>query len=241
MFKTIITISFTLLAFVCLSFTSSHLSSGSISKAPDAEFKAHELYEEIGLNNQSYPPYDIFELALKGYNNLSSARDVVKKHILTVIDFSKPSNEKRLWVLNLDTQKVLFNDYVAHGRNSGDVFANTFSDKPNSYMSSIGFYLTDQTYQGKNGLSLRLDGLEEKYNQHARDRAIVMHGADYVSTDFIKKYGRLGRSFGCPSVSMEIYKDVIETICDGSLLFIYYPDKNYLQHSDILNPQHPAS
>jgi hypothetical protein len=241
MIKTLVTISLTLLAFACLSFASTHLSSGSISKTPANKFKSPALYEQIEWNNQSYPPYNIFELAVKGFNNLSSMRGVVKKHILTVIDFSKPSNEKRLWVIDLKSRKVLFNDYVAHGRNSGDLFAKTFSDKSNSYMSSIGFYLTDHTYQGKHGLSLRLDGLEEKYNQHARDRAIVMHGADYVSTDFIKKYGRLGRSYGCPSVSMDIYKDVIETICDGSLLFIYYPDKNYLQHSAILNPLRPAS
>jgi hypothetical protein len=201
--------------------------------------KARELYHKIGLSNQNYPAYDVFAIALRGFNNLK-AKHEIKKSILTIIDFSKSSNEKRLWVIDLDKHKVLFNDYVAHGRNSGNEFAKTFSDKPNSYMSSIGFYFTGQTYQGKHGLSLRLDGLEEKYNQHARDRAIVMHGANYVSTDFIKKYGRLGRSYGCPSVSMDIYKDVIETICDGSLLFIYYPDKNYLQHSGILNTVLPV-
>ena len=240
MIKNLIAISLIFLAFVGLSFASTPLSE-SISKTPDAKFDAPELYEEIGLNNHTYPPYDIFELALKGYNNLSSTRGVVRKNILTVIDFSKSSNEKRLWVIDLDAHKVLFNDYVAHGRNSGEEFANFFSDKPNSYMSSIGFYVTGKTYQGKHGLSLRLDGVDGNFNKNARDRAIVMHGADYVSADFIKKYGRLGRSYGCPSVSMDIYKDVIETICDGSLLFIYYPDKNYLQHSAILNPLIPAA
>ncbi|MCK9270041.1 MAG: murein L,D-transpeptidase catalytic domain family protein [Bacteroidales bacterium] len=239
MIKNLIAISLIFLAFVGLSFASTPLSE-SISKTPDAKFDAPELYEEIGLNNHTYPPYDIFELALKGYNNLSSTRGVVRKNILTVIDFSKSSNEKRLWVIDLDAHKVLFNDYVAHGRNSGDGFAKFFSDKPGSYMSSIGFYVTGKTYQGKHGLSLRLDGVDGNFNKNARDRAIVMHGADYVSADFIKKYGRLGRSYGCPSLSMDIYKDVIETICDGSLLFIYYPDKNYLQHSVILNPVQPT-
>ncbi|HZK08404.1 MAG TPA: murein L,D-transpeptidase catalytic domain family protein [Bacteroidales bacterium] len=241
MIKKLIAISFALLAFAGLSFVTSHLSATTPSSpTSDAYAKAPELYEEIGSINQNYPSYDVFALAIKGFNNLKATQKI-KKSILTVIDFSKSSNEKRLWVIDLKTRKVLFNDYVAHGRNSGDEFAKTFSDIPSSYMSSIGFYVTDITYQGKHGLSLRLDGVDGNFNKNARERAIVMHGADYVSPDFINKYGRLGRSFGCPSVSMEIYKDVIETICDGSLLFIYYPDKKYLQHSSILNPPGSAT
>jgi hypothetical protein len=139
-----------------------------------------------------------------------------------------------LWVIDLNTRSVLFHDYVAHGRNSGDEFANIFSNKPQSYMSSIGFYLTGETYSGKHGLSLRLDGMDTEYNHNARSRAIVMHGADYVSEAFIQKHGRLGRSFGCPSVSMEISDRIISAICEGSMLFIYYPDENYLKHSTLL-------
>ncbi|MFP4470691.1 MAG: murein L,D-transpeptidase catalytic domain family protein [Bacteroidales bacterium] len=199
---------------------------------------AANLYDEIGLINQSYPPYDVFAMALKGYQNLK-ASEKVNKDILTVIDFSKSSNEKRLWVIDLNTKKVLFNDYVAHGRNSGNEFANNFSNLPQSFMSSIGFYLTAETYHGKHGLSLRLDGIDGDFNYNARSRAIVMHGADYVSEDFIKKYGRLGRSYGCPSVSMDIFNDVIDTIREGSLLFIYYPHKDYPERSAVLNPEMP--
>lgn len=195
---------------------------------------AANLYDEIGLTNQSYPSYDVFAMALKGYQNLK-ASEKVNKDILTVIDFSRSSNEKRLWVIDLNTRRVLFNDYVAHGRNSGNEFAKKFSNRSQSYMSSIGFYVTGETYHGKHGLSLRLDGMDREYNHNARNRAIVMHGADYVSEDFIKKHGRLGRSFGCPSVSMDIYKDVIDTIREGSLLFIYYPDHDFPTRSAVLN------
>lgn len=187
-------------------------------------------------NTVSMPSKEAFTLALKGFNNLKSMPGKVKKDILTVIDFSLPSTQKRLWVIDLSTNKVLFNDWVAHGKNSGNNLANAFSNVPNSYTSSIGFYLTAETYHGKHGLSLRLDGMDKGFNDNARRRAIVMHGADYVSGDFIKSYGRLGRSFGCPSVSMDIYKDVIGTISDGSLLFIYSPDKNFLEKSSVLNP-----
>ena len=194
-------------------------------------------YKKLGAVNDAYPSYEVFSLAMQGYRKMKATKGAVQKNIITVIDFSKSSNEKRLWVINLDTRRVLFNDYVAHGRNSGKEFAQTFSNIPNSYMSSIGFYLTSKTYQGKHGLSLRLDGMDGTFNSNARQRAIVMHGADYVSDDFIKKHGRLGRSYGCPAVSMDIYQDLIQTICEGSLLFIYYPDAEYQQHSEILNPK----
>ncbi len=194
------------------------------------------LYETLLSENRvPLPDYKVFELALKGYRNLK-AGSKVKKDILTVIDFSKSSNEKRLWVIDLKTRKVLFNDYVAHGRNSGNEYARRFSDRPDSHMSSIGFYITGNTYTGRHGLSLILDGKDAGYNTHARQRAIVMHGANYVSADFIKKYGRLGRSNGCPSIPMDIYQDVIKTIRGGSTLFIYYPDQDFIQRSVVLNP-----
>lgn len=139
-------------------------------------------------------------------------------------------------MIDLQNKKILFNDLVAHGKNSGGVYAQNFSNTENTYMSSLGFYLTGNTYHGKHGLSLILEGMDKDYNDNARNRAIVMHGANYVSNDFIKKYGRLGRSFGCPSLPPGIYKKVIDTIRDGSCLFIYYPDKNFLAKSQVLNP-----
>lgn len=186
-------------------------------------------------NTASMPSEEAFTLAIKGFNNLKAVPGKVKKDILTVVDFSLPSTEKRLWVIDLSASKVLFNDYVAHGRNTGNNLAEAFSNVPNSYASSIGFYMTAETYHGKHGLSLRLDGMDKGFNDNARSRAIVLHGADYVSNDFIEKYGRLGRSYGCPSVSMDIYEDVIGTISEGSLLFIYSPDEKFVNKSTVLN------
>lgn len=140
-----------------------------------------------------------------------------------------------MWIIDLASKNVLFNDYVAHGRNSGENEAVSFSNLNGSYMSSIGFFLTAETYLGKHGLSLRLEGMDDEYNSNARNRAIVMHGADYVGADFIKQHGRLGRSLGCPSVSKEIHEDVIETIKEGTTLFIYYPDSEFLKQSKLLN------
>ncbi|WP_321287657.1 murein L,D-transpeptidase catalytic domain family protein [uncultured Sunxiuqinia sp.] len=184
----------------------------------------------------SLPSFEAFSLALKGFNNLKIVPENLKKDILTIVDFSLSSCEKRLWVIDMKKNKVLYNDLVAHGKNSGANFAKKFSNIPNTNMSSLGFYVTGKTYQGKHGLSLYLDGMDRELNANARKRSIVMHGAKYVSHDFIKKYGRLGRSLGCPSLSMDIYKDVIQTIQGGSCLFIYYPDKQFLAKSTILNP-----
>ena len=193
------------------------------------------MYEELSLANFiKMPSLEVFSYAMRGYNKLKAQKQI-KKDILTIIDFSLSSNEKRLWIIDLKKGKVLFNDLVAHGRNSGNEFASKFSNVPNTNMSSLGFFVTGRTYQGKHGLSLFLNGKDQGFNHNARKRAIVMHGANYVSYDFIKKYGRLGRSFGCPSVSMEIHEDVIKTIADGSAMFIYYPDKQYLDRSLVLN------
>ncbi len=196
------------------------------------------VYSELADNNPSIlPSVEVFAIAYKGHQALKEVQGKVNKEILTVIDFSLSSNEKRLWIIDLEQNQVLFNDYVAHGRNSGNEKAGVFSNTSGSYMSSIGFYVTGDTYQGKHGLSLFLEGMDKDFNCNARNRAIVMHGADYVSADFIKKYGRLGRSLGCPSVSMEIHEEVINTIKDGSTLFIYYPDPAFLEKSETLNPK----
>ena len=198
------------------------------------ELKVKNIYSELIDNSQSLPSFEVFNLALKGFHNLKSETQELKRDILTVIDFSLSSNEKRMWVIDLQNKKVLFNDLVAHGRNSGNEFARKFSNVPETNMSSIGFYITGKTYHGKHGLSMFLHGKDKGFNDNAKKRAIVMHGADYVSESFIKKYGRLGRSFGCPSVSMTIYKDLINTIADGTCIFIWYPDENFLEKSNVL-------
>ena len=180
------------------------------------------------------PSPDVFEMAYKGYITLKG-KNGLNRNILTIADFSLPSTEKRLWVFDMDKKEILFNEWVAHGKNSGENYAAKFSNIPHTNMSSIGFYITGDTYSGKHGLSLYLDGQEEEFNSKARERAIVIHGADYVSENFIKAYGRLGRSFGCPALSMDSYKQIIESISRGSCLFIYYPDKTYLKRSTVLN------
>jgi hypothetical protein len=154
---------------------------------------------------------------------ISAFLPLAKTHIVTLIDFSLPSTEKRLWTIDMLTGEVLFNTYVAHGRNSGDDVALSFSNIPESHQSSLGFYLTEQEYIGKNGNSMRLKGLEKNINDKAWDRSIVVHGADYATDGFIKNNGRLGRSFGCPAIPPEITDKFIETVKDGSLLFIYHP------------------
>lgn len=147
---------------------------------------------------------------------------------------SQPSVNKRLYVIDLVKRQLLYHTYVAHGRNSGDLYADKFSNEISSYQSSLGFYQTLGTYQGKHGLSLKLQGLESGFNTNALSRAVVMHGADYVSEDFIKKIGRLGRSFGCPAIPYNVHKAIIETIKNGACLFVYSPNKQYLQKSSFL-------
>lgn len=156
-------------------------------------------------------------------NNLSSFDKKVSNHIFTFVDFSLPSTFKRLWTINGETGEILFNTYVAHGRNTGDNEPVHFSNKPQSHQSSLGFYLTCNSYIGKHGKSLRLQGLEKGINDKAMERAIVIHGADYVSETFINAHGRLGRSHGCPAIPNDIVNDFIDTVKEGSLLFIYHP------------------
>ncbi|HLN54591.1 MAG TPA: murein L,D-transpeptidase catalytic domain family protein [Bacteroidales bacterium] len=200
-------------------------------ETPEQQIVYNEL---ISLNSPDVPSYEVFELAYRGYNNLMK-KQAFSKNILSIADFSKPSTEKRLWVIDMNTRKILFHDFVAHGRNSGENFAGKFSNSPNSNMSSLGFYITGETYSGKHGLSLYLNGKDPQFNDKARERAIVIHGADYVSQDYIKKYGRLGRSFGCPALSMDSYQSIIGTIEQGSCLFIYYPDEEFVKKSKWLN------
>jgi hypothetical protein len=147
----------------------------------------------------------------------------LKEPIATLIDFSLPSTQKRLWLVNLESGEILLHTYVAHGRNSGGDLPQDFSNVPQSFQSSLGFYLTDQVYQGKHGRSMRLKGLEKGINDKAMERAIVVHGADYVSEDFIKNHGRLGRSQGCPALPRELTDVFIDQTREGTLLFIFHP------------------
>jgi len=178
------------------------------------------------------PDYEVFTKALTGFFNLKAGYKI-KNNLLTIIDFSLSSNMERMWVIDMNKLKVVNYSLVAHGRNSGDEFAKYFSNKPSSYQSSLGFYLTGDIYYGKHGMSLYLDGVEPDVNDKARDRAIVMHGANYVSRDFIRNYGRLGRSFGCPSIPMEKHEEVISMLSGRSCIYIYYPDEKYLTTSNM--------
>lgn len=170
------------------------------------------------------------KLALNAFEHAEQT-GVVKKPILTLIDFEKGSDKKRMWVIDLDNATVKFHTYVAHGKNSGNVFAKAFSNQVNSKESSLGTYVTDTTYTGHKGLSLHLKGLEKGINDNAYRRSIVMHGAKYVSAELAEKAHRIGRSWGCPAINTALAKPVIDMIKNGSVLFMYYPDTTYLHHS----------
>jgi hypothetical protein len=211
-------------------------SPSSILKEISAENHFIELINSNSFNEKfAVPQRDILSLGIKGYLKLKEDGNMPEGKPLTVIDFSLPSTEKRMWIIDLQDSVILHHGYVSHGRNSGDLMAQKFSNKNSSYMSSLGFYLTAETYQGKHGYSLRLDGLEPGFNDNARERAIVIHGADYAREDFIKQTGRLGRSLGCPALPHEITVEIIDMIKDRSVLFIYGKDDNYLNQSQFLN------
>jgi hypothetical protein len=162
------------------------------------------------------------------------------KH-LAVIDYSRPSTEPRLWVFDLVKGNLMFEELVAHGRNTGEQLATRFSNVEGSKMSSLGLFRTASTYYGNNGYSLRLDGLEQGFNDKAMVRAIVMHGAPYVSEAIVDRLGRLGRSWGCPAVRQEVARTMIDTLKDGAVLFAYYPDKKWLSESALLSCKDPAT
>lgn len=179
------------------------------------------LYESIQKNGFSLPNFTSFSRAIDGFSILKE-KGIIQNPILTIIDFDLPSTQKRLWVIDMNKSEILFHSLVAHGKNSGDLNASDFSNENESYKSSLGFYLTNETYTGTHGLSLRLDGLERNKNDNARTRAIVMHGADYVSPNFIKTHQRLGRSFGCPALPIELTQKIVTTIKDKSCLYIHH-------------------
>ena len=194
---------------------------------------AASLYERLDLKKMGLD-YTALEYAYKGYQNLREKGLVKKSDLLTVVDFSQSSRKKRFYIIDVANEKVLLNTYVAHGKNTGVDMATRFSNIPESLQSSLGFYLTKGTYQGKHGLSLRLAGLEKGFNDKAEARAIVLHGADYIG-EHRKGAAYMGRSFGCPAVPRNLSDKVISTIKEGSVLFIYHPSAGYLHGSKLLN------
>ena len=196
--------------------------------------EASELYDQIELKDAGLSK-KAFQYAFTGYTYLLSHHLLSNENIITVCDFSQSSKNKRLYIIDLEEKSILINTYVAHGRKTGGEFARSFSNRLNSHKSSLGFYITEQEYLGENGISLKIHGLERGFNDKADRRGIVIHGSDYVGADFLNWNKFNGRSFGCPAVPSNEIEEIIQTIKDGSCLFIYYPTKKYLIKSKILN------
>lgn len=195
------------------------------------------LYDQLalgalGLSQKAY------EYALAGYERLLEEGKLKNDDILSIVDFSLPSSKKRLFVIDLASGKLLFNSLVSHGRNSGKDMATNFSNSQESFKSSLGFYVTGSTYRGKHGYSLKLEGEEEGINSNAMSRGIVMHAASYVDEKLARLQGYIGRSLGCPAVPVKLHKKIISKIQNGSCLFMYSPDQNYISASKML--QHAA-
>ncbi len=205
----------------------------SVKTGSPAPSNISGLYDNLKLNSLGLSR-EAFDYAIKGYNHLRSTGKLKNDKIISIVDFSLPSGKRRLFILDLINYKILFNTFVAHGRNSGKDFANQFSNKNESYQSSLGFYVTRDTYDGKHGYSLRLEGEEQGINDNAINRAIVMHSAWYVNEKIVRSQGYIGRSQGCPAIPEELNKPIIEKIKNGSCLFLYSPNKKYISQSPIL-------
>lgn len=216
---------------IALGVLASPATADSIRRGGDAkaDFSAAFADADIGTLDRN-----VLDLALGAASCAIQSGDVKGPRTLTVIDYSKPSSQERLWVFDLTTRELLYEELVAHGQGTGANVATKFSNDNESHQTSLGLFVTDTTYVGKNGYSLRLDGLDEGYNDRARDRAIVMHGAPYVSEAFVKANGRLGRSWGCPAVSDAVARQLIDRVKGGGLVFAYYPDAKFLKTSKYL-------
>ncbi len=217
--------------FVFLVFAVAGFAGSSSDNPGETIADARYIFEELGNETMSF---EAFDLEFRGWKEVKDSIGLTD-NVISVLDFSQPSTSKRFYLIDLDTRQVIFQDYVAHGKNTGNLMAEKFSNTPHSNQSSLGFYKTGETYFGKHGLSLRLDGLEKGINDRARQRAIVIHSAKYAEESFIKKYGRLGRSFGCPALPSGNYEEIIKLIKGGTLLFIYFPESRYLENSSVLN------
>lgn len=211
------------------------LTSNITSSAPIfAQQAVPDLNTQVQHLSRKAPQLDkkVLKLALTAYKN-ADKKGSVKKPVLTVIDYSLPSNKQRMWIFDLNKERLLYNTYVAHGKNSG-IVANHFSNRESSKESSLGTYITKNTYIGHKGYSLNLQGLDRGFNDNAFNRRVVIHGAWYVEPDFIRKAGRAGLSWGCPAIAQTLAKPVINTIKNGSVVFAYFPDKKFLSNSGYL-------
>lgn len=205
----------------------------AVATGSSTELEVASLYQQLKENQFSLPTLNSFTEAITGFYQLKE-KGLIQKEILTIIDFSLSSNTKRLWVIDMVAHEVLMNTYVSHGKNTGEEFANSFSNENSSFKSSLGFYTTAEIYTGKHGMSLKLDGLEKGVNDKARERGIVMHAADYVSNEYIKSNRRLGRSQGCPAIPAELTRQIIEMIKDKSCLFVFHPSRTYTGENKVI-------
>lgn len=199
------------------------------SEAEYNELLVKNIYEECNLTGKL--EYDVFKQAMEGYNSI----DAPNKNLISIIDYSKPSNEKRFFIIDIENHKLLYQTLVAHGKNSGYLNATKFSNKYGSHKSSLGFFRTENSYYGVRGFSLKLEGLEKGINDNARQRGIIIHGANYVDERIANGNGVIGRSWGCPAVSKKLSKEIINLLRGGSLLFIYADDELYKEKSLIAN------
>jgi hypothetical protein len=216
----------------------------AVAKVTAALFKAAELkrvinesgtvYGSIGLEKEGLSQ-TAFEYAWRGYHNLLRNRTIRKRSILSIIDFSQASSERRMYVIDVRHRRLLYRTYVAHGQNSGSEFADSFSNEPESFKSSLGFYVTKTTYFGRNGLSLRLNGVDDGFNDKAMKRNIVLHGCAYVGDAYLESFGATGTSLGCPALPEAVSGQIIQKVKNGSCLFIYHPTQAYLDHSVVIN------
>jgi len=203
---------------------------------PVAKASPANIHDEAKLLTRKAPDLNqkaIEEALIAYYTALKQGHD--HKHILTIIDYSKPSTQQRLWSFDMNYHSLLFHTFVAHGKGSGLNNATSFSNKGGTRKSSLGLFATGTTYYGHKGYSLRLKGLEPGINDHAMRRNIVIHGASYVSQSVANTLGRLGRSWACPAVPKRLAKSIINTLKNDTLVFAYYPDQHWLTHSKYLN------
>lgn len=205
----------------------------TVSASPQA---AHALPSLMDTLAQQAPNLDksVLEKALNA-TECARRQGISNPARLAIIDYSLPSSDTRLWIFDLEKKALVLENLVAHGKRSGNRLAHQFSNRVGSHQSSIGLFRSEETYVGKHGYSLRMDGLEPGFNDRARDRAIVIHGADYVNEQWINRYGRIGRSLGCPAVPKAVSKAVVDSLKEGQLVFSYYPDPEWLNGSEFLN------
>jgi hypothetical protein len=199
-----------------------------------SEMEAISLYDSMHLRRAGLTK-KAFLYAWKGYKRLLQKRRLRNDDVLSICDFSQSSRRKRLYIIDVENKKLLLNTYVAHGRNSGAEYARSFSNNPESHKSSLGFYITRNSYYGEHGLALKIEGMERGINDKADERNIVIHGSEYVGAGYLRSNRFNGRSFGCPAVPEKDTKKIIHTIKGGSCLFIYHPTSHYLSKSTILN------